>query len=313
MVSATSEHREKTDMIEPIHHDPERRHDFVLLFDVQDGNPNGDPDADNAPRTDPETMQGLVTDVAIKRKVRDYVDAARGTERRYKIYVQRERVLTEQRERVFGERGGANGKKTNLEPDARDWMRAEFYDIRMFGAVMSVDDFNSGQVRGPMQISFARSIDPVHPMPHAITRIAVETRREVAQATSDGRPQHGTMGEKWTLPYGLYRASGSFNPGVAKGEGEAGVTGADLGLFWEALRMMWDIDRSASRGAMACRGVYVFSHDSPLGNAPAASLFRRVTARRLDGVEFPRAFEDYAVAIGDDDLPAGVRLTRIEE
>ena len=285
------------------HLDVNRRHDFVLLFDVADGNPNGNPDAGNMPRTDYETGHGLVTDVAVKRKVRDYVDVARGGEERFKIYVQRESYLTDTRARVFGNQ--------KLERDkARQWMCSQFYDIRTFGAVMGMKQHNAGQVRGPIQLGFARSIDPIFPMDIGISRVALENPGERVQ--DDGgdaeAPTHGTFGSKWVVPYGLYRAHGSFNPHFAA---QSGADKEDLGLFWQALQMMWDVDRSSARGMMACRGLYVFSHESSLGNAPAASLFDRVVVRRREGVETPRTFADYEVTVSEDQFPSGVELTRL--
>lgn len=285
------------------HLDVNCRHDFVLLFDVADGNPNGNPDAGNMPRTDYETGHGLVTDVAVKRKVRDYVDVARGGEERFKIYVQRESYLTDTRARVFGNQ--------KLERDkARQWMCSQFYDIRTFGAVMGMKRHNAGQVRGPIQLGFARSIDPIFPMDIGISRVALENPGERVQ--DDGgdteAPTHGTFGSKWVVPYGLYRAYGSFNPHFAA---QSGADEEDLGLFWQALQMMWDVDRSSARGMMACRGLYVFSHESSLGNAPAASLFDRVAVTRREGVETPRAFADYDVTVGEDQFPSGVELTRL--
>ena len=293
-----------TTATDAVHADPGRRHDFVLLFDVQDGNPNGDPDAGNAPRVDPETMHGLVTDVALKRKVRDYVDAAHGSERRHKIYVQRESYLAEARGRVFGER--ANGP--DPEPrTAREWMCDEFWDIRMFGAVMSMKENNAGQVRGPVQITFARSADPVFATEHTIGRVALENAGERAD-DEQAAPIHGTLGRKATVPYALYRAHGFFNPHFAQ---QTGADAADLALLWLALRMMWDLDRSASRGLMACRGLYVFSHEHPLGNAPASDLFDGIAVSRRAGAPPPRAFGDYEVAIASGDMPDGVTLSRL--
>ncbi len=276
-------------MSESITTDVGRRHDFVLLFDVRDGNPNGDPDAGNLPRVDPETMQGLVTDVAIKRKVRDYVDVAHG-DGRFKVYVQHGRFLADQRARVFGER--ARGNSTPDSRDARRWMCEEFYDVRMFGAVMSMKEHNAGQVRGPMQITFARSIDPIVPLDSSIVGPA-QNRGDVNREDSEGEAtRFGTMGRKSTVPYGLYRAHGFFNPHFAE---STGVDGDDLRLFWIALQMMWDVDRSASRGEMACRGLYVFSHESRLGNAAAHRLFDLIETPGSE-VEAPRSFTDYRVA-----------------
>ena len=294
-----------------VHLDVNRRQDFVLLFDVTDGNPNGDPDAGNLPRVDPETMQGLVTDVAIKRKVRDWVDAARGDEARYKIYVQRETYLTETRERVFGAR--AQGRKDVQPSEAQQWMCQEFYDIRMFGAVMSMKEHNAGQVRGPLQFTFARSIDPIVPLDSSIARVALETRgeRQTGQDLDDlTAPTHGTLGRKATVPYGLYRAHGFFNPHFAQ---RTGVTEEDMELFWQAVMNMWDLDRSSSRGLMACQGLYVFAHESRLGNAPAHRLFQRIQVRRNDGVDAPRSFSDYTVVVDDSALPEGVTLIRLVE
>jgi CRISPR-associated protein Csd2 len=287
-----------------------RRHDFVLLFDVQDGNPNGDPDAGNLPRVDPETMQGLVTDVALKRKVRDWVDAARGDEGAYKIYVQSGGVaLNAKHERAYQAleiaSTGPHQKRDDVDK-VRDWMCQNFYDIRMFGAVMAMQ-VNCGQVRGPLQLTFARSIDPVTPLDLSITRVAI-TRVEDAQVVigDEGEGAGGKvteMGRKALIPYGLYRAHGFFNPSLAK---QTGVSEEDLALFWEALQLMWDNDRSAARGLMACRGVLVFTHERPLGNAPAHRLFEKVTVTRRPEVETPRLIVD------DADLPAGIALMRLE-
>ena len=291
-----------------IHTDPARRHDFLLLFDVQDGNPNGDPDAGNAPRVDPDTLHGLVTDVAIKRKVRDYVDAARGAEQRYKIYVQRESYLTDTRGRVFGERGDGADPEART---ARAWMCDEFYDVRMFGAVMSMRERNAGQVRGPLQLTFARSVDPILSLDHTIGRVALETRGERAEQRAEGElqaPTHGTLGRKSTVPYALYLAHGFFNPHFAA---QTNVGAKDIELFWTALMMMWDLDRSAARGLMACRGLFVFSHDNRLGNAPASTLFDRLRIARREGVAAPRGFGDYEVELDSTDLPGGITLTAL--
>jgi CRISPR-associated protein Csd2 len=288
-----------------VHTDPNRRHDFVLLFEVTDGNPNGDPDAGNLPRVDPETMQGLVTDVAIKRKVRDWVDTAHGKEQRYKIYVQHEAFLTDTRGRVFGDRGG--GKATSAA-DGRKWMCDEFFDVRMFGAVMSMRDFNAGQVRGPVQLTFARSIDTIVPLDLSIVGPAQRQSDTRAADADDGATNYGTMGRKALVPYGLYRAHGFFNPHFAA---QTGVVEEDLALFWQALQNMWDLDRSASRGMMACRGLYVFSHESNLGNAPAQVLFERVKVERKPDIEAPRAFSHYSVVVDGSGLPPGVTLTNL--
>lgn len=293
------------------HLDVNRRHDFVLLFDVTDGNPNGDPDAGNQPRIDPDTMQGLVTDVSIKRKIRDWVDAARGDEKRFKIYVQRESYLTDTRGRVFGARAG---ERNDVQPsEAQQWMCQEFYDIRMFGAVMSMREHNAGQVRGPVQFTFSRSQDSITVLDSTIARVALESRgeRPSGQEVDDlAAPTHGTLGRKATVPYGLYRAHGFFNPHFAR---RTGVTSEDLELLWQALENMWDLDRSSSRGLMACQGIYIFSHESSLGNAPAYRLFQRVQIQRNDGVEAPRRFADYTVSVDDSGLPPGITLTRLAQ
>ena len=290
-----------------IHSDVAKRQDFVLLFDVTDGNPNGDPDAGNLPRVDPETMQGLVTDVAIKRKVRDFVDIAHGTEKRFKIYVQQGEFLTDRRARVFGER--AAGRKDIPVDEARRWMCDEFFDVRMFGAVMSMRERNAGQVRGPIQVTFGRSVDPIIYQDITIVGPAQRSGDSVHRESGEEVEAPGTMGRKAMVPYGLYRTHGFFNPHFAK---DTGVLEEDLELFWQALQMMWDQDHSAARGQMNCRGLYVFTHDSSLGNAPAYTLFDRIQVARKEGVEAPRKFADYAVEINDTfGLPAGVTLTRL--
>jgi CRISPR-associated protein Csd2 len=304
-------------MMTQAHLDPARRQDFVLLFDVTDGNPNGDPDAGNLPRVDPETMQGLVTDVAVKRKVRDYVDVIQGREGRFKIYVQGEGIaLNAQHRRAYEalQIKSTGSKQKREEVDAvRAWMCANFYDIRCFGAVMTTG-VNCGQVRGPLQLTFARSIDPIIPLDVSITRIAV-TKEEDAQVvvTSDGGSDTTTgksteMGRKSLVPYGLYRAHGFFSPHLAQ---QTGFAAEDLALFWEALLNMWDLDHSAARGLMACRGLYVFSHDKPTGNAPAHKLFERIEVVRCPDIEAPRSFRDYSVTVVGSDLPAGVVLTNL--
>ena len=292
-----------------VHSDVDRRHDFVLLFDVQDGNPNGDPDAGNLPRVDNETMQGLVTDVSLKRKVRDWVDASNLEQTRNKIYVQRESYLTETRARVFGER--AEGRQGIHASEARKWMCEEFFDIRMFGAVMSMREYNAGQVRGPVQMTFARSVDPIVPLDSSIARVALE-RGERPEGRGDDdleAPTHGTLGRKATVPYALYVGYGFFNPHFAQ---QTGVTSQDLEVLWNALVNMWDLDRSSSRGLMSCRGLYVFSHESSMGNAPAHRLLDLVSAEKNDGIEAPRKFRDYTVTVDEGKIPDGVTLTRLE-
>jgi CRISPR-associated protein Csd2 len=296
-------------MNEAILNDVNRRHDFVMLFDVTDGNPNGDPDAGNLPRVDPETMQGLVTDVCLKRKVRNYVDANKGTEERNKIFVQHHGYLVDSKKRAY-EAIGAKKGEDNKAGQARAWMCGNFYDVRMFGGVLvgkKGEGYNCGQVRGPMQFTFARSIEPVVPLDICITRVALESPGEKPRESDDEQASTGTMGRKSLVPYGLYVGRGFFNPALGK---DTGVTEDDLVLFWEALQKMWDIDRSASRGLMALRGLYVFSHESDKGNAPAHVLFEKVKVKRKGGVAAPRTYGDYEVTI-DEPLPQGVTLTRV--
>ncbi|MEM9007507.1 MAG: type I-C CRISPR-associated protein Cas7/Csd2 [Cyanobacteria bacterium P01_F01_bin.86] len=376
------------------HLNPNVRHDFLLMFDVANGNPNGDPDGGNMPRTDPETSHGLVTDVCLKRKVRNYVatyadyEATDEEKGRLKIFVEHHGVLNEKiREAYIGE-GIPVGKpssspinselleavqeiaphlptaftfetgdedsdkveatlgysgelsKTEIDnalaldavaeackqnkklkkfindlvkkagkPDkniknankAKAWMCQNFYDVRMFGAVMSTG-LNAGQVRGPLQLTFARSINPVQPQDLAVTRVAVTDAKD--------REKLQTIGRKTLIPYGLYMGYGFYSPYLAD---QTGVTEADLSLFWEALVKMWDFDRSASRGMMAPRGLYVFSHESKLGNAPAHKLFERVAVNLKEADTPPRQFSDYAVTVAADDLPNGITLTRLTE
>jgi len=294
-----------------VHLDTKRRHDFILFFDVTDGNPNGDPDAGNMPRVDPETMQGLVTDVAIKRKVRDWVDALRGDKGAYKIYVQSGEALNTKHKRAYEALDlESTGTKQDLQSvdSARAWMCQNFYDIRTFGAVMTTG-VNCGQVRGPMQLTFARSIDPIVPVNVTITRVAVTREQDAQVVVGEEGSVSGKqteMGRKAIVPYGLYRAHGFYNPHFAE---KTGFTEEDLTLFWEALQRMWDLDRSAARGMMACQRLYVFSHESPLGNAPAHRLFERVRARLRGDVNVPRRFGDYEIQVTEKPLPAGVVLS----
>ncbi len=383
-----------------MHTDPTKRHDFVLLFDVTDGNPNGDPDGGNMPRTDPETMQGLVTDVALKRKIRNYVSLVADDETdtakaaKLKIFIEHHGVLNDQIRKAYTDLKIPTGKpvkeveafvkdgksddekkkidalvanlrevsqdlpdaftfideveeepaaleysgeltpdelKTALDeietldkdvrkfieatakksgkPDknranaekARGWMCANFYDVRMFGAVMSTG-LNAGQVRGPVQLTFSRSIDPVEPRDFAVTRVAVTDAKD--------REKLQTIGRKAQIPYGLYVAHGFFSPHLAK---DTGADSYDLELLWNALVNMWSFDRSASRGLMAPRGLYIFSHESKLGNAPAHQLFERVKIERNQGIESPRKFSDYVVSVNEEKLIETVHLTKLLE
>ncbi len=290
----------------------ENRIDFVYLFDVADGNPNGDPDAGNSPRMDPETGQGLVSDVALKRKVRDYVAAARQGQERYNIYVKLHSALHEQREPAYKALKIKDDKKKGRDKSAdilaaRKWMCDNYYDVRAFGAVMGVKEFNCGQVRGPLQFTFARSRDPIADLEQCISRKAVEKDDAEKQLAKDGFIT-GTLGRKSIVPYALYRAHLFFNPHFAR---DTGFDEEDLRVTLEALGMMFEMDRSATRGQMAARAVLAFQHSSPLGNAPAAALFDRVRVERGDETRPPRSFADYTVQIDDSDLPEGVSLVSI--
>ncbi len=284
------------------------RYDFVLLFDVKDGNPNGDPDAGNLPRLDAETGHGLVTDVCLKRKVRNFVGLVHNETPPYEIYVKEKAVLNNQHERAYRgigreellEGDGKKRKGGDAVDEARAWMCKNFYDVRTFGAVMSTG-INCGQVRGPVQLTFARSVDPVVALEHAITRMAVATEAEAEKQSGDNR----TMGRKHTVPYGLYVAHGFVSSFLAR---QTGFSETDLELFWQAISQMFDHDRSAARGEMSTRGLYVFRHDSELGNASAHSLFDRVTVQRREGVDIPRGFNDYQVIVDDSGLPSGITL-----
>lgn len=291
--------------------DVRRRHDFVILFDVSDGNPNGDPDAGNLPRVDPETMQGLVTDVCLKRKVRNWVALHHAGRPRFNIYVEHHGVLNDQHRKAYlhlgKEPAGPKQDRATVD-EARKWMCDNFYDIRVFGAVMTTN-VNCGQVRGPIQLTFARSVEPVVPLDLSITRVAV-TRAEDARPDEEKEGKITEMGRKALVPYGLYIGYGFVNPHFAS---DTGMGSDDLAIFWEALTRMWDTDRSASRGMMACRGIYIFSHQNTLGNAPAHKLFERIRVTRVDGVKAPRSFGHYRVTVGDADLPEGITLNRLGE
>lgn len=279
------------------------RYEFVYLFDVANGNPNGDPDAGNLPRLDPETNQGLVTDVCLKRKIRNYVALEQEGAPGYGIYMQEKAVLNNQHKQAYQALG--------IEPEAKKlpkdqakahqltaWMCKNFFDVRAFGAVMTTE-VNCGQVRGPIQLAFASSIDPIVPVEVAITRMAVTNERDLEKER--------TMGRKYVVPYGLYRAHGFISAKLAE---RTGFGDDDLELLWRALTNMFEHDRSAARGEMSARKLVVFKHDHPMGNAPAHSLFDRVTVARVQGeVESPaRCFQDYSVRVDRDGLPAGVTV-----
>ena len=312
------------------------RYDFALIFDVRDGNPNGDPDAGNMPRLDAETGHGLVTDVALKRKVRNFVALVKDQDmrepeagqKRFEIYVREKAILNHQNQRAYAAlkldaveapaeataeaEAAAEDADTKKKPakkekrkgsaedvsKARDWMCQNFFDVRTFGAVMSLG-INCGQVRGPVQLTFARSVEPVVALEHSITRMAVATEGEAEKQQGDNR----TMGRKHTVPYGVYVAHGFVSSFLAK---QTGFGEDDLELLWQALSQMFEHDRSAARGEMATRGLYVFKHNSELGDAPAHALFERIQIKKT--VDVPRSFNDYAITVNTTDLPAGVTL-----
>jgi CRISPR-associated protein Csd2 len=277
-----------------------RRYDFVFLFDVVNGNPNGDPDAGNSPRIDPETGNGLVTDVCLKRKIRNFICLAKAGEPGYDIYVKEKAVLNQNHQKAYdalGLKADAKGAEKAEQIDkARAWMCQQYFDIRMFGAVMSTE-INCGQVRGPVQLAFARSVDPIAPLEQSITRMAVTNERDLEKER--------TMGRKEIVPYGLYVAHGFVSPHLAAG---TGFSQEDLDLLWQAFQMMFEHDRSAARGEMASRKLIVFEHESALGNAPAHRLFERIGITRKDPAAPPRAFTDYEVTIDRENLPAGIKL-----
>lgn len=276
------------------------RIDFVYIFDVQDGNPNGDPDAGNLPRVDAETGMGLVTDVCIKRKVRNYVQIAKGLASGYDIFVKEKAILNNEIDKAHDDvKVKAAQNKTAA---ARQYMCEHYYDIRTFGAVMSTGK-NAGQVRGPIQLTFARSADPVATSEHSITRIAVATPKE---AESQNGENH-TMGRKATIPYGLYVCHGFISANLAQ---QTGFTEEDLTLFFEALKNMFDLDRSAARGLMSAQKLIVFRHESELGNAPANKLFDLVKVEKTT-IGAPRSFNDYAVSINASALPNGVTVEEL--
>ncbi len=286
------------------------RYDFVYMFDVIDGNPNGDPDAGNLPRIDAETGQGLVTDVCLKRKIRNFVYLIKEGKSPHNIYIKEKAILNDTNREAY--------KKVNAEEElksdkkrkgseqtvekARKWICQNFYDVRTFGAVMSTQ-VNCGQVRGPVQMTFSRSVSPIITQEHSITRMAVATRDEAEKQSGDNR----TMGRKFTVPYGLYIGHGFISAHLAQ---QTEFSEDDLELLFQALEHMFEHDRSAARGEMNARGLYVFKHSSKLGNASAHRLFDRIEVQLKDGVSAPRSFSDYNTFINDQDLPAGVELIR---
>ncbi|MEI6055338.1 MAG: type I-C CRISPR-associated protein Cas7/Csd2 [Lentisphaerota bacterium] len=278
------------------------RYDFVLIFDVQDGNPNGDPDAGNLPRIDPETGMGLVTDVCLKRKVRNFVQLIKKEVKGFDIFIKEKAILNNLIDEAHEQEGVKAKEKGDKTEAARKWMCGSYYDIRAFGAVMSTGK-NAGQVRGPVQMTFGRSVDPVVTLEHSITRMAVATQAEADKQSGDNR----TMGRKNTIPYGLYVTHGFISANLAN---QTGFSEEDLQLFWKALSEMFEHDRSAARGLMSTRKLIVFKHDSALGNAPAHQLFERIKIERnLESKDkVARAFADYKVAIDRGDFPTGVTI-----
>ena len=283
----------------------EKRYDFLVLFDVKDGNPNGDPDMDGAPRIDPETLQGMVSDVCLKRKIKNWISEAKKNAPGYRIFVQKGISLETHQSEPFRLVASLKDKEKNdkkVEKDdiskARDWMVKNFFDIRAFGAVMNTTAFNCGQVEGPVQLTFARSIDPILTENHCITRMAYT--KEAKRQESDGENE---MGRKHTVAYGLYKVHGFVSKNTTGFEEE------DLALLWKAIQNMFDLDRSASRGLMATQKLFVFEHESSLGECPSNKLFDLVKVVKKQGVEFPRTFTDYSVTIDKENPPKGVKLT----
>jgi CRISPR-associated protein Csd2 len=283
------------------------RYDFVYLFDCKDGNPNGDPDAANSPRIDPQDMHGLVSDVCLKRKVRNFALLAKEAAPGYSIFVQQGSVLNESIAKAHKDLGHdvdpkSEKKKATREQvgSARAEMCKRFFDVRTFGAVMSTGA-NAGQVRGPVQLSFSRSVDSILPLDLSITRMAVTEAKE-----ADSPNQ--TMGRKNLIPYGLYRCHGFISAHLAR---ETGFNETDLDLFWQALQQMFDNDRSASRGTMAPQKLVVFKHQTALGNAPSHKLFERVTVKRRSQVEVARSIADYDFTINRDNFPGGVEIQEL--
>ena len=286
------------------------RYDFVILFDVENGNPNGDPDAGNMPRIDPETGYGLVTDVCLKRKIRNYVEDAKEDAEGYRIYIKDQVPLQRSDGEALHYLGvdkdlkAAKKEDPTLDVKIRDFMCRNFYDIRTFGAVMTTfvkGNLNCGQVRGPVQLGFARSIDPILPQEITITRIAITTE-------ADAEKKGTEMGRKYIVPYGLYRAEGYVSANLARKV--TGFSEEDLQLLWQAILNMFENDHSAARGKMAVRELIVFKHDSELGNAPSYRLFDAVHVQRADGVAVARQYSDYVVTV-EEDLPAGVTCQRM--
>ena len=290
----------------------QNRYEFVFFFDVENGNPNGDPDAGNMPRIDPETGYGLVTDVCLKRKIRNYVETVKDGEPGYRIYIKDNVPLNRSDAEACAYVGvepaklkEAKKKDADLDVKIRDFMCANFFDIRTFGAVMTTfvkASLNCGQVRGPVQLGFAHSIDPILPQEVTITRVSITTE-------ADAEKKGTEMGRKYIVPYGLYRAEGYISANLAKKT--TGFSEADLELLWQAILNMFELDHSAARGKMSVRELIVFRHDSELGNAPAYKLFDLVKAQRNPNVVSPRAYSDYQISVDEEKLPTGVTCIRM--
>lgn len=288
------------------------RYEFVILFDVENGNPNGDPDAGNMPRIDPETGYGLVTDVCLKRKIRNYVETVREGEPGYRIYVKDGVPLNRSDAEACAyvdvnpdKLKEAKKKDEKLDEKLRNFMCSNFFDIRTFGAVMTTfvkGALNCGQVRGPVQLSFARSVDPIMPQEVTITRVAITTE-------ADAEKKDTEMGRKYIIPYGLYRVEGYISANLARKT--TGFSEADLELLWQAILNMFELDHSAARGNMSVRELIIFKHDSELGNAPAYKLFDLVKATHKDGVTAPRGYSDYIISVDESNLPDGVTCIRM--
>jgi CRISPR-associated protein Csd2 len=291
------------------------RYDFILLFDVTNGNPNGDPDAGNSPRVDPETGHGLVSDVCLKRKIRNYISLAKRDAQGnplpgYDIYIKEHAILNDQHARAYKAKGLQPAKNPNQEQlsDATRWMCQTFFDIRMFGAVMTTE-VNCGQVRGPVQFAFARSVDPIVSLEQALTRVAVTTKQKADEQLAKYGQIMSEMGRKDIIPYALYQAHGFVSPFLAQ---DTGFSEDDLQLLWQSLNGMFEIDRSAARGEMTTvRPLYVFKNDSALGNAPAHALFSRLKIIRRDQARPARKIDDYEIQMDKENLPKGVTLLEL--
>lgn len=279
----------------------ENRYEFVVLFDVENGNPNGDPDAGNMPRIDVETGYGLVTDVCLKRKIRNYVETVKEDGQGHKIYVKMDQPLNSKHQKAYEEN---NLEKSKEKPNqtAKEFMCENYFDVRTFGAVMTTGDYNCGQVRGPVQINFGRTIDPIIQSEISITRQAVTTDKDFEKKSNE-------MGRKHIVPYGLYRAEGYVSAGLAE---KTGFSEDDLNLLWEAILNMFEHDHSAARGKMAVRKLIIFKHQSKLGNTQAHKLFETIKINRKEDSKPPRSYSDYDVAISKDQVPSAVEVIEMD-